>query len=100
MTVLPGKTDGGTVPPPADPDRDWYADKACDMLRDLPVRLSLPRVPGGSIYEQQEKHGDVVVAYEKGSGTWLRDLSRRPEPWRDGATVVDRKSTRLHSSHG
>ena len=22
---------------------------------DLPVRLSLPRVPGGSIYEQQEK---------------------------------------------
>ena len=24
-------------------------------LKDLPVRLSLPRVPGGSIYEQQEK---------------------------------------------
>ena len=24
-------------------------------LQDLPVRLSLPRVPGGSIYEQQEK---------------------------------------------
>ena len=24
-------------------------------MKDLPVRLSLPRVPGGSIYEQQEK---------------------------------------------
>ena len=24
-------------------------------MKDLPVRVSLPRVPGGSIYEQQEK---------------------------------------------
>ena len=31
-------------------------------LKDLPVRLSLPRVPGGSIYEQQEKLRNALLS--------------------------------------
>ena len=30
-------------------------------LKDLPVRISLPRVPGGSIYEQQEKLRNAML---------------------------------------
>jgi len=30
-------------------------------MKDLPVRLSLPRVPGGSIYEQQEKIRNALL---------------------------------------
>ena len=37
-------------------------------LRDLPVRLSLPRVEGGSIYEQQEKMRNAPLGGATGSG--------------------------------
>ena len=42
-------------------------------LQDLPVRLSLPRVPGGSIYEQQEKMRNARL-----SGSTLHRRHRRP----------------------
>ena len=32
-------------------------------LKDLPVRLSLPRVEGGSIYEQQEKLRNALLKH-------------------------------------